>query len=184
MIVEAKLTTVPPGATLWIAAPSTAAADAVDDHVVGRAYQIDLGRDLVGAELAQPLGPARQPGYVRAGKLGELDREPPDAAARARDQHPLVEHEAADLERVQRGQPGHRQRGGLLERNRVGQLGQPFGADRGELRPGAGRHEADDAGARPGDRCRRRPLPDDAGEIPAGDRAGLERSRGAASRRG
>ena len=55
---------------------------------------------------------------MRAGKLGQLDREPPDPAARAGDEHRLADHEAADLERPERGQPRHRERRGLLERDR------------------------------------------------------------------
>ena len=67
----------------------------------------------------QPVGPPRDRGHVRAGQLGQLDREPPDAAAGAGDQHALADDEAAQLQRAQRRQTGHRQRRGLLEGDRV-----------------------------------------------------------------
>ena len=69
----------------------------------------ELGDQLVGAELLQPfaaLGAADHAGDVRAGAVGELDREAADAAGRAGDQHAAAEQRAADLERSERGEAG------------------------------------------------------------------------------
>ncbi len=100
------------------------ASDSVDDQVeVGG----DLLEDFVGAETAEELlrssGVAHERGDVGSALVGELDREPPDAAGRAGDQHALAEYEAGDLERPQRRHPGGGQRGGLRVGHPVGDRG-------------------------------------------------------------
>jgi hypothetical protein len=77
----------------------------------------------------------------------ELDRDPPDAAGRAGDEHAFAEHGAGDLERPQRGQACGGQGRCLRVGDAVGDRGQPTGRNRGELGPGPGIDEADDASA-------------------------------------
>ncbi len=88
-------------------------------------------------------------GHVRTALAGQLDRDSPDAAVRAGDQHALAEYEADDLERPQRRQTGGGQRGGLRVGYLVGDRRQAAGWNRGELRPGAGVDQADHADALP-----------------------------------
>ncbi|MBV9336942.1 MAG: hypothetical protein JO243_13740 [Solirubrobacterales bacterium] len=110
---------------------------------------------------------------MRAGQLGELHREASDATARAGDEDALTQHEADDLEGAQRCQPRHRQRRGLLERDAVGKLAQVLDLDRRQLRPGARVHQPDHARAFGRTALCRRPT-DDPGQVPAGDRPGLQ----------
>src|SRR5829696_29294 len=88
--------------------------DSVDDQieVAGEGLD-DVGRAEPAKELLRRDRVAHQCGDVGAALAGELDRDPPDAAGGARDQHALAEYEAADLERPQRRQTCRGQRGGL-----------------------------------------------------------------------
>ena len=165
------------------------AADALDHRVVGRVVAGEVEDDLRGAELAQPagaLGVARHRGDARARARGELHREAPDPAAGAGHEHALAEHEAADLQRAQRGDAGDRQRRGLREAHAVGQLGEVRRRHRDALAPtrrcARSRRRARPAAARcrrrrPARRRRRRPSP---APSPAGDRAAGAIRRGSA----
>ena len=122
----ANETTVPSGATRWIAAPSDGAADALDDHVEARPLGRELVDDLVGAEVGEAagaLGAGRDGGDVGAADVGELDGEAPDAAAGAGHQHAPGDRGAADVEGQQGGDAGDGQRRGLGEAHLVGQDG-------------------------------------------------------------
>jgi hypothetical protein len=152
--------------------PERGPADAVEDEVEVAGELFD---DASGAEAAQNFvgcgGIADQRGDVRAAGVGKLDRDPPDAAGDTRDQHPLAEQQAGNLQRPQRGQAGGRKRGGLHVGDLVRDRGQPVGCDRGHLRPRAAVCQANHPGAR------RRPAAvaggpfDDAGDIPTGGRS-------------
>ena len=114
----AKETTVPRPVTRCSARPSVAPPTPSIDGVVLRVLAGEVEDDLGGAELAQPggaLGVARDGDDARARARGELHGEAADAAAGAGHEHALAEHEAADLQRAQRGDAGDRQRRGLRE---------------------------------------------------------------------
>src|SRR5439155_1108346 len=91
-----------------------AASDPVDDkgEVVGDGLD-DLGGAEMAEEVVRSRGVAYQCGDVGAARAGELDRDPPDAAGCAGDQHALAEYRSGDLERAQRRHPGCGQRRGL-----------------------------------------------------------------------
>ena len=84
-------------------------------------------------------------------------------------EHAAAEQRAADLERAQRGEAGHGERGGGLEGDVVGQHGEPVLGDGGQLGPAALVGEADHAGA----------VAEHAGDVPARDRARLARRQAA-----
>ena len=119
---------------------------------------------------------------MRAGAVGELDREAADAAGRAGDEHAAAEQRAADLERADGGQAGHGERGRGLEGDLVGQLGEPVGGHGGQLGPAALAGEADHAGALA--RAVGSGLADHAGDVPARDRARVRAPAGGGPRRG
>ena len=77
----------------------------------------DLLNDVGGAEMVEEFLRSRrvahQGGDVGAALAGELNRDPPNTAVCAGDQHTLAEHQTSDLERPQRRHPGSRQRRGL-----------------------------------------------------------------------
>ena len=153
----------PSGADAGEGGGEAGASDRLEQQVERLAVRLELGDQLVGAELLQPraaLGAPHHAGDMGAGALGELDREPADTAGRAGDQHAAAEQRAADLERPDRGQAGDGQRGGCLERDLVGQLGEPFGRDDRPLGPAALVGQADDA----------RSVLRHAGDVPARDR--------------
>ena len=118
---------------------------------------------VISSQALGALGVADDAGDVRAGAVGELDREAADAARGSGDEHAAAEQRTADLERAQGGEPGHGEGGGGLEGDVVGQLDDPIGGHGGELGPAALVGEADDAGA----------VAERAGDVPAPDRAGL-----------
>ena len=161
------------------------AADRLEQQVERLALGLERGDQLVGAELAQALaalGVADHAGDVRAGALGELDRVTADAAGRAGDEHAAAEQRPADLERADRGQARHGERGRGLEGDVVGQLGEPVGGHGGQLGPAALAGEADDAGALA--RAVGSGFADHAGDVPAGDRPRRARRQGGGPRRG
>ena len=88
-------TTTPRGGHVLDGEPEGGPAGTVDDDIEVAAELLDDGR---GAEAAQQLpgrgGIADQRGDDSAAGAGELDRDAPDSAGRARDQHALAEHQA------------------------------------------------------------------------------------------
>ena len=95
--------------------------------------------DLIGAAGARR--------HVGAAQARELHREVADAAGGAGDQHAAAEQRAVLAERVERGEAGHREGGGLRERHLLGQLGERVRGHGHALGPGAFRQEPDHARA-------------------------------------
>ena len=151
--------------------PQGGPADTVDDDIEVAAELLD---DAPGAQAAQQLpgrgGIADQRGDDSAAGAGELDRDAPDSAGRARDQHALTEYQASDLQRPQRCQAGGGKRGGLRVGNRAGNRGQAADRNRGELRPGAAADQAHHTGARGRPAAIAGGPFDNARDIPAGRR--------------
>ncbi len=119
------------------------------------------------------------PVYGRTGRGGELHREMPDPARRTIDQHLAAEQQPALAQRMQRGQPGHRQGCRLRIGNAVRQRRDRMARRAHTLRPRTGRQHADHArthgwaAAVSGGRL------DHTCKIPAGPCAGLGRRQGA-----
>jgi hypothetical protein len=88
---------------------------------------------------------SHQGGDSSAAFARELNRHPPDASRRAGDENALAEDEADDLERTKGREPGRRQRRSLHVGHLVGDDGELGRRSRGELGPGPGTHEPDDA---------------------------------------
>ena len=118
--------------------------DVVQDEVVALAIPGEVvGRvvdDVVGTDGADHLEIPRaaDAGHLRPERLGDLDRERADAAGRPVDEDPLAGlHAAVVAQGLERDHRGHRNRGGLLERDVRG-LGRQrvLGGGR-ELRVGA-----------------------------------------------
>ena len=88
---------------------------------------------VVGAERADEVGLVRAAhgGHLRADVLRDLHGERPDIARRPVDQHPVARSDRSAVpppESLEREDPGMRQRGGLLERQAVGDRGErPLG---------------------------------------------------------
>jgi hypothetical protein len=120
------------------------APDALEHRIEARAAGVQLAHDLVRAELREPCRPASERGHVGTAVRGELDREAPDSSARAGDEHPAADQVADAVERLQRRQPSDGERRSLRSADGAGQLREPVGADRRELRPGATPLEPDD----------------------------------------
>jgi len=103
------------------------------------AGELGVGAELVervrrGAEAGDErllVRAGRQPGDLGAGVPGHLDRDHPDTAGGALDQHPVTAAHPRHLEyRELRGEAGHRQRGAGGEIERGGQLEHLLGRDR------------------------------------------------------
>ncbi len=108
-----------------------------------------------------------------AGEPGELHREAPHPTGGAGDEHPPTEHRAGDVERLQRGEPGNRQRGGLHVGDPGGQLAERLRGHGGELRPRPAPDQTDDPRALRGTgavgrRGLEHPRDVPAGELPVG----------------
>ncbi len=92
----------------------------VQDRVEAPGVVVEGRHDGVGAERARRLRArvaADQRRDVRAAGDGELHRERAHAAGRARDEDAAAEQVPALPQRAQRGEPGHRQRGRVGERD-------------------------------------------------------------------
>ena len=96
----AMSTTMPRAATCSMARAEGRASDSVDDQVeVTREGRDDVGGPETAEELSGCGGVAHECRDMSAALAGELDRDPRDAAGRARDQYAPAEYEAGDLER-------------------------------------------------------------------------------------
>ena len=98
------------------------------------------------AALAEAAADQRR--HVGAAQMRQLDREAPDAARGAGDQHPAAEDGRSEPEDAQCGQARGGQRRCLGERHGIGQLGDPPWRHRDPLRPRPAVANADDPGAR------------------------------------
>jgi hypothetical protein len=121
-------------------------ADAVDDEVV---VSVEAVADLSGAESPKhvmgTVAVSRQCGDVRPAGGGELDRHPTDTSVRSGDEHSLAEHQAAEPDRMQRGESGRGQGGCACKGDLIRNDGQAIGRYRRILCPGAGSHQSYDA---------------------------------------
>ena len=153
------------------------AADVLEHAEHRRGERVQARHDFARAERLQfrALGVGRRQGdRLGAGQRGELQREAPDAAGRAGDQHAPPEHPAEHAQRLQRRAARDRQRAGALGVERVGKRGRVGAGHRAPLGPRAAVALGDDA------RADRRPAAvrggghDAPGGIPAGNRAGRE----------
>lgn len=110
--------------------------DQIPDLLPPGEVLLDVVDHLVCAELAQHLevSPARHPRDPSAEAPRDLDRKGPHAPGRAVDQHPHSGGEATVVpESLERGEPGQRHRGGLLEGEVIRHRGGVVLGDHGEL---------------------------------------------------
>lgn len=115
-------------------------ADQVEDDVVARPAAGDVLAgvidDVVRAEGADELevAPAAHPRHLGAERPGELDRERADPAGGTVDEDLLAWPDLADVAQpLQGGDSSHRDRGGLLEGEVGGLVGEEAFRDEGEL---------------------------------------------------
>ena len=139
-----------------------------------------FGEGAIASPTTTSCAPSwRTVGHVSTGEPRQLYREVADAAGRTCHEHAFSEQRPALAERVERRQPRHRERGGLRERDLVGQLGQSVLRDDHSLGPRTFRQESDNARSDARPRAVRRGALDDSCEIPAGSPSGRGHARAA-----